>query len=144
MLPAITNLLVQALGLPTMGGRLLEWGPYVLGLVSLVGLGRELVALRTPLGLVVDERGPHGVRGSAPIEASWAEIGAVDVVGPHGPKLTISVAGRTPAIVDAHRLGSDPAAVVAVLAFFRDHPDHRHSLTDGITAMQTVTGALRH
>jgi len=143
MLPAIANLIVQALGLPTMGGRLLEWGPYALGLVSLFGLGRELVALRTPLGLVVDERGLHGVRGSAPIDASWVEIGTVDVVGSSGPTLTISVAGRTPSIVDAHRLGSDPAAVVAVLAFFRDHPDQRHSLTDGITAMQTVTGALR-
>ncbi len=143
MLPAVANLLVQTLGLPTMGGRLLEWGPYALGLVSLVGLGRELAALRTPLGLLVDERGLRGVRGSASIEASWDEIGTVDVVGPHGPKLAISIVGQTPVIIDAHRLGSDPASVVRVLAFFRDHPDRRHVLSDGTTAMQTVSGELQ-
>ncbi|KQQ67293.1 hypothetical protein [Microbacterium sp. Leaf320] len=143
MLPAVANLLVHTLGLPTMGGRLLEWGPYALGLVSLVGLVRELVALRTPLGLLVDGRGLHGVRGSASIEASWDEIDTVDVVGPHGPKLAISIVGQTPAIIDAHRLGSDPASVVRVLAFFRDHPDQRPSLADGMTAMQIVTGELQ-
>lgn len=143
MLPALTNLLVRTLGLATMDGRLLEWGPYALGLVSLVGLGRELMALRTPLGLVVDERGLHGVRGAASIEASWDQIGTVDVAGPHGPKLTISITGRMPAIIDAHRLGSDPAAVAAVLTFFRDHPDRRPSLADGTAAMQTVTGELQ-
>ncbi len=142
LLPAVANLLVQVLGLPTMGGRLLEWGPYALGLVSLIGLGRELSALRTPLGLVVDDRGLHGVRGSTSVEASWDEIGAVELVGPHGPKLTISISGQTPAIIDTHRLGSDPAAVVAVLAFFRDHPEHRHSLADGGAAMQTAVDEL--
>lgn len=142
ILPAVTNLLVQMLGLPTMGGRLLEWGPYALGVVSLIGLGRELSALRTPLGLVVDERGLRGVRGSTSLEASWDEVGAVELVEPHGPKLTISMSGRTPAIIDAHRLGSDPAAVVAVLAFFRDHPEHRRSLADGGTAMQTAIAEL--
>lgn len=142
IIPALTNLVVQTLGLPTMGGRLLGWGPYALGLVSLVGLGRELAALRTPLGLVADEHGLRGVRGSASLDASWDEIGAVDPGGPHGPKLTISVPGRTPVTVDAHRLGSDPAAVAVVLAFFRDTPDRRHVLADGMTAMQTVTGEL--
>lgn len=143
MLPALANLLVLTLDLPTMGGRLLEWGPYALGLVSLVGLGRELIALRRPLGLVVDDRGLRGVRGSASIEASWDQIGTVGVVGPHGPKLAISITGEMPAIVDARRIGSDPAAVAAVLMFFRDHPDHRQSLADGITAMQTVAGELQ-
>lgn len=142
MLPAVMNLVVQTSGLPTMGGRLLEWGPYVLGLISLVGLGRQFAALRTPLGLVVDERGLHGVRGSASLEAPWGEVGTVDLVGPHGPKLTISITGSTPVMIDAHHLGSDPAAVVAVITFFRDAPDRRHVLTDGILAMQTVEQSL--
>lgn len=79
VLPAMVNVLVQTLGLPTMGGRLLEWGPYVLGLVSVVGLGREILSLRTPLGLVVDHRGlrgVRGVRGSASFDAPWEQIGA--------------------------------------------------------------------
>ncbi|MCP1428053.1 hypothetical protein J3D45_000551 [Microbacterium foliorum] len=83
------------------------------------------------------------MRGAASIEASWDQIGTVDVAGPHDPKLTISITGRMPAIIDAHRLGSDPAAVAAVLAFFRDHPDRRPSLADGTAAMQTVTGELQ-
>ncbi|WP_447913925.1 hypothetical protein [Microbacterium phyllosphaerae] len=102
-----------------------------------------ILALVPLLLAIVDERGLHGVRGSASIEASWDQIGTVDVVGLHGPKLAISVADQMPAIVDTHRIGSDPAAVAAVLIFFRDHPDHRQSLADGTTAMQTVTGALQ-
>lgn len=140
LMPAVMNLVVQVLGLPTMGGRLLEWGPYVLGAVSVVELARQILALRTPVGLVVDEHGLHGVRGSASIEASWGEVGAVDPVGPHGPKLTIALAGRMPAVVDAHHLGSDPASVAAVISFFRDAPEHRPALADGITAMRTVIG----
>lgn len=142
VLPAVVNLLVQTLELPTMGGRLLEWGPYVLGLVSLVGLGRELLSLRTPLGLVLDRRGLHGVRGASSFDVPWEEIGAVDLVGPHGPKLTVSIAGRTPAIIDAYHLGSDPAAVAAVITLFRDAPDRRQALTDGITAMRAVEQSL--
>lgn len=142
LLPAVMNLFVQILGVPTMGGRLLEWGPYVLGAVSLIGLGRQLVALRSPLGLLLDERGLHGVRGSASVETTWDDVGAVDPVGPHGPKLMIALAGRMPVVVDAHYLGSDPAAVAAVIAFFRDSPEHRHTLADGTAAMQTVASAL--
>lgn len=142
VLPAVVNVLVQTLGLPTMGGRLLEWGPYVLGLASVIGLGREILSLRTPLGLVVDHRGLRGVRGSASLDAPWEQIGAVDLVGPHGPKLAVSIAGRAPAIIDAHYLGSDPAAVVAVIALFRDAPDRRQALTDGVTAMRAVEHSL--
>lgn len=142
LIPAAMSAVVQVLGLATMGGRLLEWGPYVLGIVSIVALVREIVALRRPLGLVVDERGLHGVRGSASLEASWDEVGAVTPVGPHGAKLTIAVSGRMPVMIDAHHLGSDPASVAAVLTFFRDAPDRRHALADGVTAMQTVASEL--
>lgn len=143
LLPAAVTFLVQTLGLPTLGGRLLEWGPYILAIVSLFGLGREILAFRRTLGLVVDERGLHGVRRAAPLEASWNEIGAVTPVGPHGPKLAVSFAGRVPVIVDAHHLGSDPAAVAAVVSFFRDRPEQRHMLANGTDAMRTVEGALR-
>ncbi|EYT60894.1 hypothetical protein D514_0105330 [Microbacterium sp. UCD-TDU] len=125
LLPAAMTYLVQILGLPTMSSRLLDWGPYLLAAVSLVSLGREVMSLRRPLGLAVDERGLHGVRRSAPLEASWEEIGTVTPVGPYGPKLAVSVAGRAPVIVDAHHLGSDPAAVAAVVSFFRDSPEQR-------------------
>ncbi|AVL98433.1 hypothetical protein C6C15_15745 [Microbacterium sp. str. 'China'] len=143
LLPAAAAFLVHALGLPTMGGRLLEWGPYVLAVVSLVGLGREVLAQGHPLGLVLDERGLHGVRRSARVEASWEEIGTTTPVGPHGPKLAISIAGRAPVILDAHHLGSDPAAVASVVSFFRDAPDQRPALVDGVAAMRTVEDAHR-
>ena len=143
LLPAAATFLVSILGLPTMGGRLLEWGPYVLAIVSLIGLGRGALSLRRPLGLVLDEHGLHGVRGSAPLEADWSEIGTVTPVGPHGPKLAVSVTGLAPVVVDAHHLGSDPAAVSAVVSFFRDTPEQRHTLAHGIAAMRAVETALR-
>ncbi len=143
LIPAAMTAVVQTSGLPTMGGRLLEWGPYVLGIVSLVGLAREVVALRRPLGLIIDERGLHGVRGSTPLEVSWDDVGAVAPVGPQGPKVMIEIAGRAPAMIDAHHLGSDPAAAAAIVAFFRDSPEHRPALADGIAAMRTITGELQ-
>ncbi|WP_158297195.1 hypothetical protein [Zhihengliuella sp. ISTPL4] len=143
LLPAAATFLVQSLALPTMGGRLLEWGPYVLAVVSLVGLGREILAQGQPLGLVLDERGLHGVRRSARVDATWEEIGTTAPVGPHGPKLAISIAGRAPVILDAHHLGSDPAAVASAVSFFRDAPDQRPALVDGVAAMRTVESTLR-
>ncbi len=141
MLPALAAAVAQTQEWETLGGRLLEWGPYVLGAVSLGGLVREIVALRKPLGLVIDPHGLRGVRGSGALDISWDEVGDVAPVGPHGPKLSIAIAGRAPAIIDAHRLGTDPAAAAAVIAFFRDHPGDRHALADGVAAMQAITAA---
>lgn len=143
LLPSVANIAVHAFSLPTMNSRLLDWGPYVLGLVSVVELVRQIAAVRTPLGLVVDERGLHGVRGSASVEIPWEDVDGVEPLGPHGPKLSIAIAGRAPVIIDAHHLGSDPAAVTVVIAYFRDNPDQRHVLADGVTAMRTVADALQ-
>lgn len=142
LLPSVANIVVHAAGLPTMNSRLLDWGPYVLGLVSLVELARQIAAVRTPLGLVVDERGLHGVRGSASVEIPWEDIDGVEPLGPHGPKLSIASAGRAPVIIDAHHLGSDPAAVAVAISYFRDNFDQRHLLADGVTAMRTLADAL--
>ncbi|KEP75423.1 hypothetical protein HR12_34370 [Microbacterium sp. SUBG005] len=66
LLPAVAQIVVDALSLPTMPSFLLTRAPYALGLLGLGVVVMSAVRLREPAGLHLTTGGLTGIRGSRP------------------------------------------------------------------------------
>ncbi|MDE0571872.1 PH domain-containing protein [Demequina sp. B12] len=70
--------------------------------------------------------------------ARWEQVEGVTVSGTYPYlRLVIDGSGRT-LTVSSRAIGSDPSAVAAIIDFYRQHPGHRHHLTDADAAITWV------
>ena len=145
LLPGAAAAASALLGLPGAAGssRLVSALPYVLAGYGLIALARQLWGARRPLGLRVDALGLLGVRGERAVEIAWEDLAHVSAPGPHGPKLALVTASGRTLVLDAHSLGSDPAAVAGVIEYFRARPERREVLENGRAAVEEVRAASR-
>lgn len=72
----------------------------------------------------------------------WSRIGAARAVGARPARLRLITSGTSP-LVPNSCVGGDPAAVAAVIEYYRQHPDERHRLRDGVAAIEHLMAEIR-
>ncbi len=145
LLPAVAQIFVDALSLPTMPSFLLTRAPYALGLLGLGVVVMSAVRLRQPAGLHLTSRGLTGIRGRGRVDWTWDELAEVGVGA--GPVATLHLIadGAGPRVeAPMLALGSDPNQVATVVRYFRDVPAARTELDGpGPVVLRGVDDALR-
>jgi heme A synthase len=133
---------VVMVGLPRevlVGGLVL---PVVTG-ASLIWLGQQLWALRTPRGLALSERGLRGVRNSQRLDLAWEDLAGAEAVSAKQTRLHLNLVSGGVVVVVPTWTGSDPRAVARVVEFFLAHPEQRAALSSPRDAVALVEQSAR-
>lgn len=149
LLPAIAQLVVDINGLPTMrSGLIVGRGPYLLGVIGVIGVIVQLWGLRRPSGLILTPDGLLGIRGSGDVRLLWEDLATVGVAAtpasaPAAKLSLIPRGGARPVRAAPRVLGSDPNQVAAIVRYYLERPTERHLLADGgVAAVRRVEDAL--
>ncbi|GAB3604696.1 hypothetical protein GCM10027413_01050 [Conyzicola nivalis] len=113
-------------------------GLAVISALCLVWVLQQLWALRLPAGLVLDEHGIRGVRGSKAVDLSWDDLAKAEVTAPKGIRLTLHLRPAGSVVIEPQYIGSDPNVLAPVINFFREHPQHRAALATPRAALELV------
>lgn len=141
LLPLLTALLVWPPGAPL--PSLLQWtrwAPAVGAGFGLFILGREILRLRTPRGLLLTPAGLTGIRGALHLDLAWDDVLGVGVVDANRAYLGIRT-GSGLVKVEPYAIGSDPNVVAPIVRHYLNHPEDRHLLADPVAAIRRVEAA---
>lgn len=145
LLPAIAQLAIDTMGLPTMAmTAVFSRAPYALGILGLAILVVQAWRMRVPAGLELTPEGLRGIRGASPVEWPWEELVEAKVVAAPAAKLCLVPKAGVPVMAQAMLLGSDPNQVAAIVRYFLRAPSERAVLREGgEVAVRRVEAALR-
>lgn len=110
---------------------------------SLLLVGQQLWALRTPRGLALSENGLRGVRNSKPVHLRWDDLAGAQAVAAKQTRLHLILVGGGVIEVVPTWTGSDPNVVARVIEFYLAHPEHRAILATPREAVALVEQSAR-
>ena len=110
----------------------------VLSLIFVAWIAQQFWALRTPRGLTLTPTGLIGVRGTARINTTWANVERVELVYVKGARIVLHLQDSAPVTLDPRYTGSDPNVLAPIVNYFLRHPDDRAALADPRAAIALV------